>query len=67
MNAVIPAATARRLMASMLAKTWQRPLRRYGRNGRARRREECSMGKIQVNDPIMPRPGTSLQPSAPGH
>jgi len=37
------------------------PLRRHGRNGRDRRREECSMGKIQVNDPIRPRELITIQ------
>ena len=47
MNAVIPAG-------------YSAPLRRHGRSGRDRRREECTVGEIQVNDPIMPRPNTSL-------
>jgi hypothetical protein len=55
MNAVIPAAMARRLMAGMLAKTLRRPLRRHGRNGRDRRRDEWSRpasgGMLDGQDP----------------
>src|SRR5258708_36117845 len=56
MNAVIPAAIWRAgRWPACSPRPWRRPLRRHGRNGRDRRREECTMGKIQVNDPIRPR------------
>jgi len=49
MKAVIPAAMARRLMARMLAKTVAAGATAV--IGRDRRREECTMGKIQSYAP----------------